>query len=43
MAAHRAEEVTEYFWITWTSAGVIDLLLEASLCLREPVSELQSL
>lgn len=36
--AHRAEEVTEYFRLTSTSAGLIDKLWEASLCLREPVS-----
>lgn len=37
-AAHQAEEVTWYFRVTPTSAGVIDKLWEASLCLREPVS-----
>lgn len=37
-AAHRAEEVTGYFGVTSTSAGVIDKLWEANLRLREPVS-----
>lgn len=37
-AAHWVEEVTRYLGVTSASAGVMDKLREASLCLREAVS-----